>query len=111
VGSVSVQETEETANTVAADAELRAFFTKSEPGGSTDEAIRSYSSLMVNRSYGALFHAIELCRLVSRFANVNMRAVAPDARANWLSMLREHATAFARENALLRQEIQPIFFP
>jgi len=41
---------------------------------------------------------------------VDMRTVAPDARAKWLSMLHEHAAAFARENALLRQQIQPIFF-
>lgn len=40
-----------------------------------------------------------------------MRTVAPDARTKWLAMLHEHAAAFARENALLRQEIEPIFFP
>ena len=110
-GPLTVQETEETANTVAADEELRAYFTKKDPGGPTDEAIRSYSSRVVNRAYSALFHAIELKKLISRFANVDMRTVAPDARAKWLSMLRQHASAFARENELLRQEIQPIFFP
>ena len=66
---------------------------------------------MVNRAYRALFHAIELKRLVSRFAGVDMRTVAPDARAKWLAMLREHAIRFERENAVLRQEIQPVFFP
>ena len=65
---------------------------------------------MVNGAYRALFHAIELKRLVNRFAHVDMRTVAPDARAKWLAMLREHATAFARENAVLREEIEPIFF-
>ena len=107
-GPVTVQETEETGDTVAADEELRAYFTK-HPAGPTDEAIRSYSSRVVNRAYSALFHAIELKKLIGRFANVDMRTVAPDARAKWLSMLRQHASAFARENALLRQEIQPIF--
>jgi len=110
-GPVTVQETEETGNTVAADEELRAYFTKNNPGGSADEAIRSYSSRVVNRAYSALFHAIELRKLITRFANVDMRTITPDARAKWLSMLRQHASAFARENALLRQEIQPIFFP
>ena len=110
-GPVTVQEAEETGNTVAADEELRAYFAKNEPGRPTDEAIRSYSSRMVNRAYSALFHAIELKKLISRFANVDMRSVAPDARAKWLNMLRQHASAFARENALLRQELQPIFFP
>jgi hypothetical protein len=108
-GPVIVQETEETANTVAADEELRAYFTKKNQGP-VDEAIRSYSSQVVNRAYSALFHAIELKKLIDRFANVDMRTVAPDARAKWLSMLRQHASAFAHENALLRQEIQPIFF-
>ncbi len=108
-GPVIVQETEETANTVAADEELRAYFTKKNQGP-VDEAIRSYSSQVVNRAYSALFHAIELKKLIDRFANVDMRTVAPDARAKWLSMIRQHASAFAHENALLRQEIQPIFF-
>jgi RNA polymerase sigma factor (sigma-70 family) len=110
-GSVSVQDTEDTANSVAADAELRAYFSKKDPAGPTDDAIRSYSSRMVNRAYRALFHAIELKRLVNRFANVDMRTVAPDARAKWIGMLHQHASAFEKENAALRQEIQPIFFP
>jgi hypothetical protein len=110
VSSISVQEMEETADTVAADPELRAYF-KNNSGGSTDEAIRSYSSRVVNRAYRALFHAIELSKLIDRFANVDMRTVAPDARTKWLAMLQQHAASFARENAILRQEIQPVFFP
>jgi hypothetical protein len=39
-----------------------------------------------------------------------MRTVAPDARAKWLSMIREQARAFERETALLRRDLQPIFF-
>lgn len=112
---VSIQETEETANLVAADDELRAYFEKRAsapvPTGPTDEAIRRYSSRVVKRAYDALFHAIELKRLVNRFANVDMQTVAPGAREKWLGMLHEHANAFARETAALRQEIQPVFFP
>ena len=110
-GPVSVQEPEETDVTIAADDELRAYFNKKDPGGATDESIRVYSSRMVNGAYRALFQAIELKRLVNRFSNVDMRTVAPDARAKWLAMLHEHAAAFARENAVLRKEIEPIFFP
>lgn len=108
---ISVQQTEETANNVAADDELRAYFSRAQSGVTTDEAIRSYSSRVVNRAYRALFHAIELRKLIDRFDDVDMRTVAPDARAKWLAMLRHHAASFARENAVLRQEIQPIFFP
>jgi len=105
-----VQAAEETNDTVAVDQELRAYFSKREQAGSVEQAAQSYSSRVVNRAYRALFHAIELKRLIDRFANVDMRTVAPDARAKWLTMLREHATAFAHENAALREEIQPIFF-
>jgi RNA polymerase sigma factor (sigma-70 family) len=109
--AVSIQEAEETANTIAADDELRTYFEKRASAGPTDEAIRKYSSRVVKRAYDALFHAIELKRLVNRFANVDMQTVAPGAREKWLNMLREHATAFSRETAALRQEIQPVFFP
>ena len=108
-GSVSVQEVEETADTLAVEKELRSYFAKNS-GGSTEGEIRAYSSRVVNRAYSALFHAIELKKLIDRFASVDMRTVAPDARAKWLLMLRQHAAAFARDNALLRQEIQPVFF-
>jgi RNA polymerase sigma factor (sigma-70 family) len=110
-GPVIVEGAEETANTIAADEELRAYFEKRNPNGSTDEAIRSYSSRTVNRAYRALFQVIELKQLINRFANVDMRTVAPDARAKFLAMVHEHALAFERENAVLRQEIGPVFFP
>jgi RNA polymerase sigma factor (sigma-70 family) len=112
-GPLSIQESVETANAVAAGDELRAYFEKralSGPTGSTDEAIRKYSSRVVKRGYDALFHAIELRRLVTRFANVDMQTVAPGAREKWLGMLHEHAAAFQRETAALRHEIQPVFF-
>jgi hypothetical protein len=66
---------------------------------------------MVQGAYRALFHAIELKKLVTRFENVDMRTVAPDARAKWLRMVHEQATACARETSLLFQEMQPVFFP
>jgi len=110
-GAVIVQEAVETADTIAADRDLRAYFEKRNPNGPTDEAIRSYSSRTVNRGYRALFHAIELKQLINRFANVDMRTVAPDARAKFLAIVHEHAIAFERENAVLRQEIGPVFFP
>jgi len=107
---VVVQEAEETANTVAADEDLRRYFARTDPSGPTDELIRAYSSRVVNGAYRAVFHAIELSKLINRFANVDMRTVTPDARAKWLIMLREHAASFARENALLGQELEPVFF-
>ena len=109
--SISVQETQDTANEIATDEELRRYFSQKDPAGPTDAAIRAHSSEVVNRAYGVLFHAIEIKQLVKRFATVDMRTVAPDARAKWIRMLREHANAMSIENAALRGKIQPIFFP
>jgi hypothetical protein len=106
-----VREAEETSNTIAVEEELRAYFEKR--GGSreaVDELVRSYSSRVVNHSYRALFHAVELKRLVERFARVDMRTVTPDARSKWLAMMRDHANACARETSVLRRELNPIFF-
>ena len=109
--SVSVQQLEETADTVAADNDLRAYFTKRDPTGPTDESIRNYSTRVGNRAYRALFRAIELKKLIARFAKVDMRTVTPDARSKWLAMVHEHATAFERETGTLYEELQPVFFP
>jgi hypothetical protein len=109
--SVSIQEFEESADTVAAYEDLRAYFRKQQPGGPTDELIRNYCTLVGNRSYRALFRAIEIKKLVNRFAKVDMRTVTPDARSKWLAMVHEHAAAFEREAAPLYQELQPVFFP
>jgi hypothetical protein len=106
---ITVQE--ETANAIAVDDELRAYFEKRASSGPTDEAVRNYSSRVVKHAYDAMFHAIELQRLVSRFANVDMQTVAPDAREKWLRMLHENAAAFERDTASLRVEIQPLLFP
>ncbi len=110
-GTISVQQEEETTNTVAANEELRAYFLKRDPDGPVDESIRNYSSRMVHYSYDALFHAIELKRLINRFETFDMRAVAPDARNKWLAMIHEHAAGLEQKTALLRQETQPVFFP
>jgi RNA polymerase sigma factor (sigma-70 family) len=110
--AISIHQAEATASSVAVDRELREYFSKnsSTANSDVDEAIRSFSSRTVKRAYDALFHAIALKQLINRFANVDMRTVAPDARAKWLGMVREQAAAFERETSTLRRELQPIFF-
>jgi hypothetical protein len=108
---VSAQQIEETADTIAANDELRAYFLKTDPNSSVDESIRNYSSRMVHCAYDALFHSIELKRLVNRFQNFDMRAIAPDARNKWLAMIHEQAAGLEQKTASLRQEAQPVFFP
>ncbi len=107
-GPSSVRQAEVTASTVAVDSELREYFSGRDQD--LDEAVRSFSSRTVNRAYRALFQAISLQRVVNRFAAIDMRTVAPDAREKWLAMVREHASAYAREMAILREELRPIFF-
>jgi RNA polymerase sigma factor (sigma-70 family) len=113
-GTIAIRETEETASTVAVDNELRDFLSHKDAslktGNGLDEAVRSFSSRMVNRGYRALFHAIELRRLITRFANVDLHTVTADARAKWLQMIRKHAEALEHETAALRQEMEPVFF-
>ena len=106
-----VREAEETSNTSAVEEELRAYFEKRGVGReAVDESVRTYSSRVLNHSYRALFHAVELKRLVERFARVDMRTVTPDARSKWLAMMRDHANACARETAALQRELNPVFF-
>jgi hypothetical protein len=107
---VAVQEIQETADTIAADKELRSYFERRNPSGQTDEAIRNYCSQLSATAYSALFHAIQLRQLMNRFASVDMRTLTPDAHAKFLSMVHEHAIAFESKNAVLRQRIEPVFF-
>jgi hypothetical protein len=108
--TVIVQQAEKTADTIAAYEDLRTYFEKRNLPGPADEAIRNYSSRLVDGSYKALFHAIELKRLVDRFAKVDMRTLTPDAHAKWLAMIHEHANAFEHDTVLLRQQLEPVFF-
>jgi hypothetical protein len=110
--AISIEQAQVTATTVAVDRELREYFSKNNASanGDLNEAVRVFSSSTVKRAYDALFHVIALKQLINRFAHVDMRSVAPDARAKWLAMVHEQAAAFARETALLRRDLQPIFF-
>ncbi len=108
----SVREVEDTGDAIAVEKELREYFAgRGLSGQAVDEAVRTYSSRVVNQSYRALLQAVELKHLVARFARVDMRTVAPDARSKWLEMIRSRAAAFERETTALRRELQPVFFP
>lgn len=110
-GGQSIREIDETAGAIALEHELREYFAK-RTGRSEqlDELMRTYSARVVSHGYRALFHAVELKRLVERFARIDMRTLAPDARMKWLQMIREHALAFQQETEALGRELQPVFF-
>lgn len=106
----SVREVEETGDAIAAEEELREYFSRRGLSGeAVDQSVQAYSSRVVNQSYRALLRTVELKNLAARFARVDMHLVSPAARAKWLEMMRSQATAFERENAALRRELQSVF--
>ena len=106
----SVSKVEDTGDSIAIEEELREYFSRRGlNAAAVEQSVQAYSSRVVNQSYRALLHAVELKNLAARFARADMRTVSPDARAKWLEMLRSQAAAFERENAALRRELQPVF--
>ncbi|HEX6625165.1 MAG TPA: hypothetical protein VF064_15745 [Pyrinomonadaceae bacterium] len=98
------------AGRVPADAELRAYFAaRLAEGDRVDAEIKRYAASAMNHSRQALLHASALKRLAGRFTPAEARALNPDARAKWLSMIREHAGAYRRETAALRAQLGAVF--
>ncbi len=111
-GPVMVERNESTANAIPVDAELRRFFAAK---GLSEEqvtaSVRRFANRMVDRSSQVLQHAWALKRLAQRFSPDELRELSPQARATWLSMIRDHARVLQQENAGLRQELRTVFFP
>jgi hypothetical protein len=66
---------------------------------------------IVNRSLQARLHARALNEVAARVARGEVQLLTRDTRENWYRMLRQHASAFQRETAALRSDLQPIFLP
>lgn len=108
--NMTVREVEVANNRTPADAELRAYFAARLVGREAiDEEISRYANRVMSRSRQALLHASALKKLAARFSPAELRDLAPQARATWLAMIREHAIGYQREAATLRQELRPIF--
>ena len=101
---------ENTPDQIPMDQELRAYFSKMNKDADVDVSTRNFASQVVDHAYRALFQAIELKGLTSRFVKTDLRRVAPEARAKWQQLLRAHAVAFANETRQLRNQLQPVFF-
>ncbi|HEX8282983.1 MAG TPA: RNA polymerase sigma factor [Pyrinomonadaceae bacterium] len=98
------------AGRIPADAELRAHFAaRLADGARVDAEIKQFAARAMNHSRQALLHASALRRLAGRFTPDEARALQPDARSKWLSMVREHAGAYRREVAALRAQLTPVF--
>jgi DNA-directed RNA polymerase specialized sigma24 family protein len=98
------------AGRIPADAELRAHFaSRLSDGERVDAAIKQFAARAMNHSRQALLHASALQRLVGRFTPEEASALNPDARAKWVSMVREHAGAYRREVGALRAQLASVF--
>ena len=98
------------AGRIPADAELRAHFAaRLAEADRVDAEIKRYVARAMGHSRQALLHASALRRLVGRFTPAEAHALEGDARAKWLSMIREHAGAYRREVSALRAHLSTVF--
>lgn len=98
------------AGRIPADAELRAHFAaRLADGERVDAAIKQFAARAMSHSRQALLHASALRQMAGRFTPEEVRALDADARAKWLSMVREHAGAYRREVAALRAQLASVF--
>ena len=109
-GSVTEREVTVGAGRIPADAELRAHFAARLADAERVEAeIKQFAARAMSHSRQALLHASALKRLAEQFTPAQARALPADARAKWLSMVREHAAAYRREVAALRAQLTEVF--
>ena len=109
-GNTTEREVVVGAGRIPADAELRAHFAaRLSDGERVDAAIKQFAARAMGHSRQALLHASALKRLVGRFTPEEAHTLHADARAKWLSMIREHAGAYRREVAALRSQLAPVF--
>jgi RNA polymerase sigma factor (sigma-70 family) len=109
-GSVTEREVVVAAGRIPADAELRAHFaSRLSDDGRIDAEIKQFAARAMTHSRQALLHASALKRLSARFTPTDARALGADARAKWLSMIREHAEAYRREVSALRAQLSAVF--
>lgn len=109
-GNVTEREVVVGASRIPADAELRAHFAArlADPAR-VDAEIKQFAARAMTHSRQALLHASALKRLAGRFTPAEARALGADARAKWLSMIREHSESYRREVGALRAQLSSIF--
>lgn len=107
-GAVTVENVQSGDNVNSAQMELRRYFAAKDPSRA-DEQARRFADQMVYRSSLAMRHAWALKRLLNQFSADQLRTLAPESRAKWLTLIRTHAREFEQETKLLRQQLQSIF--
>jgi RNA polymerase sigma factor (sigma-70 family) len=111
-GATAIRDIEVLKEPIPVEPELRRHFME-QPGHSRqiDDEISRFADRMLRGSRQALLHASALARLVKRFPPEAIRALNPEAQAQWRSIIDEHAQSYRREVRGLNRELRPIFFP
>jgi len=109
--SVTVDRVEISKGVIPLDPDLRRYFAaRGVPTDNVDEEIRQFGNRMISRARQAQMHGRVLKSLLERFTPEEVRALDAEARNRRIAMIREHADAFRRETAQLRQELEAVFF-
>lgn len=106
--TVTARQVEMSDDSIPVAADLRRYFGKGDSQNTED--VRRFASRVISRSSRAVSHAAALKRLINQLSAEDLRTLDPEARAKWLTLIRDHARAYQDETARLRQELQPIFF-
>jgi hypothetical protein len=72
--------------------------------------VREYSRRVMDRSRQALLHAGVLHDLTQRFPADDLARAGDASRSGWRAMIASHAQDVQRYTALLRLDLQPVFF-
>jgi RNA polymerase sigma factor (sigma-70 family) len=107
---IAVEGTSSSASSIPADADLRRYFSgRGLSGAQLENGISGFANQALNHSLRIMNHAWALKRLAARFSAEDLRTLDAEARANWLALIKQHATALAQQNESLRRELVPIF--
>jgi hypothetical protein len=109
-GSISIQTSQPSSNTLPVDKELRQYFAaRNVSEAQTDEAIHQFASRAIRRSLQIVQHAKALKTLAQRFSPEELQTLDADAKSKWLLLIKQHAQALQQESAAMRREIGPLF--
>ncbi len=109
-GSISIETSQPSSNTLPIDKELRQYFAaRNVSEAQSDEAINQFASRAIRRSLQIVKHARALKMLAERFSPEELQTLDPDAKSKWLLLIKQHAQALQQESAAMRREIGPLF--
>jgi hypothetical protein len=101
-GAVTEQKIEINNESIAAAPELRRHF-------NSDEQVRQFAARMVSQSRRAMGHVYAIKKLLGQFSDEELRTLSPEAKNEWLGLIRSHARTYQSEIGRLRNDVQAIF--